>query len=148
MPDHESALKPYSLGIVLVDKAHKSDNIQVVPIEKLHLDNGLITGQIRKFDIKAPDHKGIKRSTNWKISQLASSRRPSSSSVASIPVCSHKPMPRSFSMLGVGQYLLSQLSSIITTLLLRPQGIIRLAGLPVFSLVAYMTEKALGKCFV
>lgn len=63
MPDRESKFKPYSLGIVLVDKAAKSDNIQVVPIEELHLDNGLITGQIRKFDIKAPDHKGIKRST-------------------------------------------------------------------------------------
>lgn len=62
-PDRQSGLKEYSLGIVLVDKERKSDNIYVVPIEDLHLDNGLIVGQIRKFDVKAPDHKGIVRSS-------------------------------------------------------------------------------------
>lgn len=58
-----SALKPYSLGIVVKDKDEDSDYIEVDPIEEFPLDNGPIASDSKKFETKLPDQHGVPKSS-------------------------------------------------------------------------------------
>jgi hypothetical protein len=65
-PDRTSKLKLYSLGIVTEDKARKSDTIKVCPIEDIHMDQGLIKDQVRKYESNMPNHQGVKKTGQLK----------------------------------------------------------------------------------
>jgi len=57
----ESALKFYGIGIVLYDKIPGSTEVHVVPIEDMSQLQGKLREIIYDYDVKIPDHQGIKR---------------------------------------------------------------------------------------
>lgn len=57
----ESALKFYGVGIVLYDKLPGTPEINVMPVEDLTQLQGKLREIIYDFDVKVPDHQGIKR---------------------------------------------------------------------------------------
>ena len=59
-----SELKPYSLGIVAVNKKPSSDTIEVTPTEKVPLMSGEITDNVNDFNTSAKDANGAAYSEN------------------------------------------------------------------------------------
>ncbi|MFW9601105.1 MAG: hypothetical protein ACMV1B_02165 [Prevotella sp.] len=59
-----SELKPYSLGIVAVNKKPSSDTIEVTPTEKVPLISGEITDNVNDFNTNAKDANGAAYSEN------------------------------------------------------------------------------------
>lgn len=59
MDERISNFKVYSLGIVVEDKARKTDHIKVTPIEELPFQNGDIDKQVINYDTKLQDNDGI-----------------------------------------------------------------------------------------
>jgi len=59
----ESALRLYSLGIVIEAKQRGSDQIKCSPMERLPLQSGDMTQNTRVYQTSIPDAAGIKRSS-------------------------------------------------------------------------------------
>ena len=59
-----SELKPYSLGIVAVNKKPTSDTIEVSPTEKVPMMSGELTDNVNDFAVSAQDANGVAYSEN------------------------------------------------------------------------------------
>lgn len=57
----ESALKFYGIGIVLYDKVEGNPEINVMPVEDMSQLQGKLREIKYEYDVKVPDHQGIKR---------------------------------------------------------------------------------------
>lgn len=62
----ESAIKFYGIGIVLYDKIEGSTEIHAVPVEDMSQLQGKLREIVYDYDIKVPDHQGIKRTDSMK----------------------------------------------------------------------------------
>lgn len=61
--DRTSKLVPYSLGIVIEDKALDSDLIKVFPVEELPFVDGKVADHKPKYDVSLPDAGSVARKT-------------------------------------------------------------------------------------
>lgn len=54
-----SGLKSWSLGIAQFDKADGSNELMIIPIERMSMEKGLFKDIKKEYDVKAPDIHGI-----------------------------------------------------------------------------------------